>query len=122
MTKDKFRDFLKFLFEYDFKTDIKSITPRVRITDTLISINFICPNETIEYSDYTHKGFKKEFKSSLISDNFIDNKEIPLEDVLDIARCEVWLNLTDGYDTYTSIHLWDYSEEGYKEVGEAANY
>jgi len=122
MKKEAFADFLDILFKYDFKADIKCITPKVRINNTLISINFVCSDDFIEYDEYTHKEFKREFENSLIEDGFINEKKQPLEKVEDISLCEVWLNLTSGYDIYASVHLWDFSDEGQIKVGTASNY
>ena len=74
----------------------------------------------VEYGDFTHKEFKKEFINILMKDEYIDKNRTPLELVDEIVSWQFYLNLTDGYDVYSSVYLFDYMNEGVKFIGEAS--
>lgn len=123
MTKEKFVEFLTYIYKYNFKADVKCIIPKVTIASTQISITlFTHTGGYVDYGDYTHESFKKEFKELLIEDGFIDNKKNPLDEVEDIEKWEVWLNITDGDKIYAGVHLFDYSDNGLQLIGKSANY
>ena len=121
MDKVKFAEFLDYVLNYNFKEDVKCIRPRVLIKNTLISVILYTRDYgVIEYGDFTHKEFKKEFANTLIKDEYIDKDKNPLDLVDEITKWEFYLNLTDGYDVYSTVHLFDYTNEGVKFIGEAS--
>ena len=121
MDKVKFAEFLNYVLNYNFKEDVKCIRPRVLIKNTQISVILNIKDEGgIEYGDFTHKEFKNEFINILMKDEYIDKNRTPLELVDEIVSWQFYLNLTDGYDVYSSVYLFDYMNEGVKFIGEGS--
>lgn len=100
---------------------MKCIKPRILIKNTLKSVILYAKDgDVIEYGDFPLKEFKKEFVNTLIKDEYIGKDKNPLDLVDEITKWELYLNLTDGYDVYSAVHLSDCTNDGVKVIGEAS--
>lgn len=127
MTKDRFKEALDYISQYDYVAELKNITPKVTKDFAEVSLILVTSDDEIEYGDYPckkslKKQFQKELYPILIEDGFLDEKGKALDEVAEAKAWKVCLNLTDGDDVYASIHLFDYTDESVKFVGESANY
>lgn len=127
MTKDRFEEALDYICQYDYVAELKNITPKVTKDFAEVSLMLVTSGDEIEYGDYPcKKSLKRQFQKGLYpiltEDGFLDEKGRASDEVTEAKAWKVYLNLTDGADVYASIHLFDYTEEGVKFVGESANY
>ena len=127
MTKDRFKEALDYICQYDYVAELKNITPKVTKNNAEVSLVLSTSDDDIEYGDYPcgkslKRQFQKELFPILVEDGFLDEKGKATDEVIEAKAWRVWLNLTDGEDVYAGIHLFDYTDEGEKFVGEFANY
>ena len=127
MTKDRFEEALDYICQYDYVAELKNITPKVTKDFAEVSLILATSNDEIEYGDYPckkslKKQFQKELYPILAEDGFLDGKGKASDEVTEAKVWKIYLNLTDGDDVYACIHLFDYTEEGVKFVGESANH
>ncbi|HJF90762.1 hypothetical protein QVO10_08705 [Bacteroides gallinaceum] len=127
MTKDRFEEALDYICHYDYVSELKNITPKVTKDFVEVSLSLVTSDDEIDYGEYPCKKsmtrlFHKELYPILVNDGFLDEKGKASDEVAEAKAWKVYLCLTDGDDVYASIHLFDYTEEGVKLVGESANY
>ena len=127
MTKEKFEEALDYICHYDYVSELKYITPKVTKDFVEVSLSLVTSDDEIDYGDYPckkslNRQFHKELYPVLVEDGFLDEKGKALDEVADAEIWKVFLALSDGDEIYASIHLFDYTEEGVKFVGESVNY
>ena len=127
MTKEIFETALDYICQYDYLAEMDNITPEVTADNMEVSLLFFTKDERIEYGDYLcnmdlKKQFEEELYPTLVKDGFLNAEGKALDSVKDAMKWEVWLNLTDGYEYYAGIHLFDYTEKGMEFIGKSANY
>ncbi len=120
MQKQNFEKFYSHTIGYNF---LSACVDKGNAGSAVVSLYLSCePDSFIEYGDFHPEDFVEEFHELLVGDGYLEPDGGIADKVERILCWQVWVNFVRDGRPYAGVHLYDFTDEGIKDINEYVKF